>query len=88
MIIYHSQLFDFLRITILNPKNCPDNRWGFSVPVSNNYPKLKYYIYNRFVEESFFLSFKYTPFFAGSFLSFKCMLHNSKNLFIFSGVSI
>ncbi len=86
--IYHNHLFNFLRITIMNPKNHPDNRWGSSVPVSNNYSTLKYHIYNRFVEESFFLSFIYTPFFAGSFLSFKCMLQNSKNLFIFSGVSI
>jgi hypothetical protein len=42
----------------MNPKNRPDNRWGFSVPVSNNYPALKYYIYTQFVEESFVLSFK------------------------------
>ncbi len=70
VIIYISQPFIwyFLRIRIMNPKNCPDNRWGFSVPVSNYYPTLKYFIYNRFVEESFFLSFKYTWFFAGSFL--------------------
>jgi hypothetical protein len=67
VIIYHNHLFDFLIITIMNPKNRPDNCWGFSVTLSNNYPTLKYYIYNRFVEESFFLSFKYTPFFCGIF---------------------
>jgi len=28
MVIYQNLLFDYLRTVAMNPKNCPDNKWG------------------------------------------------------------
>lgn len=37
MIIYQNWVFDFLRIVIMNLKNCLDKNWGF-ILLSNNHP--------------------------------------------------
>jgi hypothetical protein len=39
MVIYRNQAFDFLRISVINPKNRPDIQKWFSA-VSNNRPTL------------------------------------------------
>lgn len=33
----------FLRTMVMNPKNCPDNRWGSAVPVSKYCPTLVFF---------------------------------------------